>query len=65
MNNLNNDLNTHARKTWINRINAEFPTPYMEAKIKHRRRVLLLLVIIAGVGGLGHSFIMGFLLGGA
>ena len=62
---MNNDLHTQARKTWINRINAEFPTPYMQAKIKHRRRVLLLLVIIAGVVGFGHSYIMQFLFGGA
>jgi len=65
MNNLNNDLHTQARKTWINRVNAEFPTPYMQAKIKHRRKVLMLLVIIVGVVGFGHSAIMGFLLGGA
>ena len=58
---MNNDLHTQARKTWVNRINAEFPTPYMQAKIKHRRRVLMLLVII----GFGYSYIMQFLLGGA
>ena len=62
---MNNDIHTQARKIWINRLSSDYPTPYMRAKIKHRRRVLLLLVIIAGVVGFGHSYIMQFLFGGA